>query len=175
MNNADGYTNSNFSTSKGWYWWLRTPYSSGAHRVRYVNSDGSLNNFYAYCGSLAFARFVILNLLSWYLTARTATEIIRYLQFRAFRAAQHYRASNVLQRAEHQHFFARRRPIGRRRADLLFRALIQQRRVDTGSSVRKQDVHGSGIDRVEHVKIPRPRKGHATAIIPHTPQAEILP
>ena len=48
---------------------------------------------------------------------------------------------------------------GRRRADLLFRALIQQRRVDTGSSVRKQDVHGSGIDRVEHVKIPRPRKG----------------
>ena len=31
--------------------------------------------------------------------------------------------------------------------------------VDTGSSVRKQDVHGSGIDRVEHVKIPRPRKG----------------
>ena len=37
--------------------------------------------------------------------------------------------------------------------------LVQQRRVDTGSSVRKQDVHGSGIDRVEHVKIPRPRKG----------------
>lgn len=31
--------------------------------------------------------------------------------------------------------------------------------MDTGSSVRKQDVHGSGIDRVEHVKIPRPRKG----------------
>lgn len=28
--------------------------------------------------AMAFARFVILNLLSWYLTARTATEIIRY-------------------------------------------------------------------------------------------------
>lgn len=27
--------------------------------------------------AVAFARFVILNLLSWYLTARTATEIIR--------------------------------------------------------------------------------------------------
>ena len=27
--------------------------------------------------TMAFARFVILNLLSWYLTARTATEIIR--------------------------------------------------------------------------------------------------
>ena len=51
VNNADGYTNSNFSTSKGWYWWLRTPYSSYAYGVRYVNSDGSLNSGYAYGGN----------------------------------------------------------------------------------------------------------------------------
>ena len=38
------YTNSNFSTSKGWYWWLRTPNSSHACLVRGVYSDGSLNN-----------------------------------------------------------------------------------------------------------------------------------
>lgn len=44
------YTNSNFSTSKGWYWWLRTPNSSGAHFVRYVYSDGSLNGSVAYSG-----------------------------------------------------------------------------------------------------------------------------
>lgn len=50
VNNADGYTNSNFSTSKGWYWWLRTPYSSSASRVRNVLSDGSLNSLYAYSG-----------------------------------------------------------------------------------------------------------------------------
>lgn len=37
------YTNSNFSTSKGWYWWLRTPYSSNASGVRNVNADGSLH------------------------------------------------------------------------------------------------------------------------------------
>lgn len=36
------YTDANFSTSKGWYWWLRTPNSSNAHGVRYVNSVGSL-------------------------------------------------------------------------------------------------------------------------------------
>ena len=44
VNNADGYTNSGFTTSKGWYWWLRTPHSSNAFYVRYVYSDGSLNN-----------------------------------------------------------------------------------------------------------------------------------
>ena len=41
------YTNSNFSTSKGWYWWLRTPYSSSAYGVRRVYSGGSLNNYNA--------------------------------------------------------------------------------------------------------------------------------
>lgn len=43
VNNADGYTNSGFATSKGWYWWLRTPDSSYAFYVRYVSSGGSLN------------------------------------------------------------------------------------------------------------------------------------
>ena len=47
VNNADGYTNSGFATSKGWYWWLRTPYSSDACGVRNVISDGSLNYNYA--------------------------------------------------------------------------------------------------------------------------------
>ena len=45
------YTNSNFSTSKGWYWWLRTPYSSSAYFVRFVDSDGSLNYNNAYYGN----------------------------------------------------------------------------------------------------------------------------
>ena len=44
------YTNSNFSTSKGWYWWLRTPNSSNASGVRCVYSGGSLNNSNAYYG-----------------------------------------------------------------------------------------------------------------------------
>lgn len=44
------YTNSNFSTSKGWYWWLRTPNSSNAYNVRYVNSGGSLGNDNVYDG-----------------------------------------------------------------------------------------------------------------------------
>lgn len=43
VNNADGYTNSDFATSKGWYWWLRTPRSSGASSVRRVYSGGSLS------------------------------------------------------------------------------------------------------------------------------------
>ena len=50
VNNADGYTNSGFATSKGWYWWLRTPNSSDAYGVRYVISDGSLYNNGAYFG-----------------------------------------------------------------------------------------------------------------------------
>ena len=36
------YTNSSFKTSAGWYWWLRTPYSSYAYNVRYVYSGGAL-------------------------------------------------------------------------------------------------------------------------------------
>ena len=45
------YKDANFSTSKGWYWWLRTPNSSYAHLVRGVYSDGSLNHYNAYDGS----------------------------------------------------------------------------------------------------------------------------
>ena len=45
------YTNSNFSTSKGWYWWLRTPNSSDASSVRRVNSDGSLGSYSAFFGN----------------------------------------------------------------------------------------------------------------------------
>ena len=44
------YTNTNFTTSKGWYWWLRTPISSFAHNVRYVYTDGTLNYSSAYYG-----------------------------------------------------------------------------------------------------------------------------
>lgn len=50
VSNADGYTNSSFATSKGWYWWLRTPKSSNANYVRYVRSGGSSNNSNAYYG-----------------------------------------------------------------------------------------------------------------------------
>ncbi len=49
------YTNANFSTSKGWYWWLRTPLSSSACGVRGVVSDGSLDYNYA-CGGSAGVR-----------------------------------------------------------------------------------------------------------------------
>lgn len=46
------YTNSNFTTSKGWYWWLRTPYSSSAYFVRFVHSAGALNYYFAYYGDV---------------------------------------------------------------------------------------------------------------------------
>ena len=44
------YTNTNFATSKGWYWWLRTPYSSYARNVRCVTAGGALDYYYAYNG-----------------------------------------------------------------------------------------------------------------------------
>lgn len=44
------YTNTNFTTSKGWYWWLRTPNSSLAHYVRNVITDGALLSYGAYDG-----------------------------------------------------------------------------------------------------------------------------
>lgn len=50
VNNADGYTNSGFATSKGWYWWLRTPNSSHASGVCRVGSDGSLSSSNAHGG-----------------------------------------------------------------------------------------------------------------------------
>ena len=45
------YTNTNFTTSKGWYWWLRTPNSSYARSVRYVNTGGALGNDNACSGN----------------------------------------------------------------------------------------------------------------------------
>ena len=51
VSNSDGYSNSNFTTSKGWYWWLRTPDSSDASYVRFVFSDGALYSLYACYGS----------------------------------------------------------------------------------------------------------------------------
>lgn len=48
--NSSEYKNSSFTTSKGWYWWLRTPYSSNAHYVRRVNTDGGQDSFDAYSG-----------------------------------------------------------------------------------------------------------------------------
>ena len=51
-NNSDGYSNSSFATSKGWYWWLRTPNSSYARYVRRVLADGTLHYDNAYYGSL---------------------------------------------------------------------------------------------------------------------------
>ena len=44
------YTDSNFTTSKGWYWWLRTPLSSSPRYVRRVNTDGGQDGFDAYSG-----------------------------------------------------------------------------------------------------------------------------
>ena len=44
------YTSSSLSASQPWYWWLRSPYSSDAYRVRYVDSGGSLSYYSAYDG-----------------------------------------------------------------------------------------------------------------------------
>ena len=52
VSNADGYTNSSFATSKGWYWWLRTPNSSHAYYVRRVSADGTLSGNYAFSGGI---------------------------------------------------------------------------------------------------------------------------
>ena len=41
VSNSDGYSNSNFTTSNGWYWWLRTPYTSNAYYIRYVFFNGA--------------------------------------------------------------------------------------------------------------------------------------
>jgi hypothetical protein len=50
--NSSEYKNSNFTTSKGWYWWLRTPDSSSAYSVRSVYSDGALNYSRAFYGNV---------------------------------------------------------------------------------------------------------------------------
>lgn len=52
VSNSDGYSSSSFTTSKGWYWWLRTPDSSNAYNVCYVNTDGALSYSGAYYGAV---------------------------------------------------------------------------------------------------------------------------
>jgi hypothetical protein len=44
------YTNASLNASSGWYWWLRTPYSSNARSVRNVNASGALYNYNAFYG-----------------------------------------------------------------------------------------------------------------------------
>lgn len=44
------YTNTSLATSKGWYWWLRTPHASYSNTARSVNADGSLHYDSAYNG-----------------------------------------------------------------------------------------------------------------------------
>lgn len=46
------YTTSGLSSSKPWYYWLRTPHASSAGIVRSVDSDGSLYDGSAYGGDL---------------------------------------------------------------------------------------------------------------------------
>lgn len=50
VSNADGFTDSDFETTKGWMWWSRTPDSSDATRVRNVDSDGTSSYSSAYNG-----------------------------------------------------------------------------------------------------------------------------
>lgn len=50
LNNAGGYTNTNFAEGKGWYWWLRTPNSGDSFTERHVYLDGSLIHYDACYG-----------------------------------------------------------------------------------------------------------------------------
>ena len=50
VNNSD-YTDTNFSTSNAWIWQLRTPQPYGHNTIRYVRSDGTLEQASAYSGS----------------------------------------------------------------------------------------------------------------------------
>lgn len=53
---AEGLEDSNYvsdpAENAGWYWWLRTPYSSNTRSARYVNSSGALNYNTAYYGNI---------------------------------------------------------------------------------------------------------------------------
>lgn len=43
VENSGGYTNTNFTTTKGWIWWLRTPDFTYTNRVRTIRSTGELD------------------------------------------------------------------------------------------------------------------------------------
>lgn len=45
------YTDSNLTTTKGWYYWLADAYASNSYIVRGVNSSGALSNSHACSGS----------------------------------------------------------------------------------------------------------------------------
>ena len=45
------YTNTNFATSKAWYWWLADAYASNSYSVRYVYSSGALSTLSACSGN----------------------------------------------------------------------------------------------------------------------------
>lgn len=45
------YTNSGLSSTKPWYYWLRSPYSGNSYVSRYVYSSGGLSNNVAYYGN----------------------------------------------------------------------------------------------------------------------------
>lgn len=44
------YSSDSFKANNNYYWWLRTPYTFNSYRVRYVDSDGTLDWNYAYFG-----------------------------------------------------------------------------------------------------------------------------
>ena len=50
LNNAGGFTDTDFVEGKGWYYLLRTHYSSHSSSERGVHLDGSLNHYGAYLG-----------------------------------------------------------------------------------------------------------------------------
>ena len=165
VSNADGYTSSNFATTKGWYWWLRTPNFSHAFNVRIVGTGGSLSNDGA-CGGYRGVR-PLCNLKSSILVSDTTNSAGNYtIIYNSAPTAPSgitapataYSGNNInisCAAATDPDGDASPAPS---RSDVLLRAFIQQRSVDASSSVRVADVYGSGIDGVEYVKIPRPRE-----------------
>ena len=52
LNNAGGYTNTDFAEGKGWHYWLRAPLSSYSYNERLVSTSGALGNSYASVGGI---------------------------------------------------------------------------------------------------------------------------
>ena len=153
------YTNSNFSTSKGWYWWLRTPYSSYARSVRCVDSGGSLNSYNA-CGGYGGVR-PLCNLKSSILVSDSPNSDGNYtvIYNSAPSAPPSITAPATCYSGQNINIScaAATDPDG----DALTYVSSAHTTAARGHRFKRPQagVHGSGIDRVEHVKIPRPRKG----------------